>query len=176
MSLNLNPDFCQDITAFKDFLRLSRSLVDDTITQNLNNLVLPARFDPASTAKSEKKVLRSPIDDTSCNMLLDTMFQNWDARTSTIDFCLGTVQTKSKPKRQLTAEEIRGRRLDPYSGRDEDEEPILKRVCEQEESTERIIRDRTWRVVRGRCEGLTTMQQDWQHAFAAWKTENGKTI
>lgn len=174
MSSQLTPSFCDDTTALKDFLRLSRTLVDDTITQNLNNLVLPPRFDPTSTSRPEKQRIQSPIDQASCNTLVETIFQNWDARTSTIDYCLSTIKTSSivKTNDHLSSkEEIRARRLDPYSGRQNNDEPILKLVCEQEEGTERIIRDRTWRIVRGRCEELTGLASNWDTAFALWRSK-----
>jgi len=169
MPVNVNRSFCDDITALKDFLRLSRTLVDDTITQNLNNLVLPTRFDPTSTSRPEKKNIRTPIDKHSCTALLDTIFENWDARTSTIDLCLQQAKPNSTPAHHdPTMEEIRARRLDPYSGRQNQDEPILRRTCEQEQGTERIIRDRTWRILRGRCDDFTSMSEDWQPAFNAW--------
>lgn len=166
---DLTVSFCQDITALKDFLRLSRTLVDDTITQNLNNLVLPPRFDPTSTSRPEKKRMQSPIDGKSCNSLIETVFENWDARTSTIDYCLQTIHANPVHPHKSTAEEIRARRLDPYSGRQEEEQPILKRVCDQEQGTERIVRDRTWRVIRGRCEEINGVSSDWETAFSAWR-------
>ena len=175
MSSNLNPSFCADITGLKDFLRLSRSLVDDTITQNLNNLVLPPRFDPTSTARSEKKVVRTPIDKGSCSKLVETIFENWDARSSTIDYCLSTTHLSIADTHSLTAEETRARRLDPYSGRQTTEEPILRHVCLQEQGTEQIIRDRTWRVVRGRCQDLNDMDRDWQTAFESWRSKKGSS-
>lgn len=169
MPSSLNVSFCQDITALKDFLRLSRTLVDDTITQNLNNLVLPPRFDPASTSRPEKKRMEAPINGKSCNSLIETVFQNWDARTSTIDYCLQTIKSTPFSSHSLSADEIRARRLDPYSGRQTEELPILRTVCDQEQGTERIVRDRTWRVIRGRCEEMTGMDSDWEKAFSEWR-------
>lgn len=48
-------------------------------------------------------------------------------------------------------------RLDPYSGRffpKEARTEELARVLGLEEGVERIVRERTWGVVRARCEGV----------------------
>lgn len=169
MSTNLSTAFCEDITALKDFLRLSRTLVDDTITQNLNNLVLPPRFDPASTSRPQKRKIQTPIDSHSCNSLIDTVFENWDARTSTIDYCFQAIKRAPASIYNLSPEEIKARRLDPYSGRQSEEIPILQRVCDQEQGTENIIRDRTWKIIRGRCEELNGMNDSWETAFHEWR-------
>ncbi|KAI4248044.1 MAG: hypothetical protein L6R40_001133 [Gallowayella cf. fulva] len=88
---NLTPQFCFNETALRgtdclmtrtyrtfpanflypsaDFLRLSRGTIDDSIIQNLNALVTPARegFNPSSTAERQVEPTRKkPIDPQAC--------------------------------------------------------------------------------------------------------------
>ncbi|KFX92103.1 hypothetical protein O988_07422, partial [Pseudogymnoascus sp. VKM F-3808] len=48
----LTPQFCFSTAALRDFIRVSRSSIDDSITQNLNALATPAArgFDITSTS------------------------------------------------------------------------------------------------------------------------------
>ncbi|ORY73900.1 caffeine-induced death protein 2 [Protomyces lactucae-debilis] len=184
--MNSGQDFqiCRDVTGLKDFLRLSHSLVDDTITQNLNNLVLPVRFDPTSTGTpkaGERRLLRTPIDEGSCNTLVDAVFRNWEGRSHTIDRCLQFADANvaklnnvvhANTDQQNIRELNKQRRLDPYAGRTELEEPMLTRVLKSEQSTEAIIRDRTWRILRNRCQALSRLPQTWETAFVDWQTNH----
>lgn len=136
-------NLCNDVTALKDFLRLSRHIVDDTITQNINNLVLPTKFEPSSTKS------RVPVDKIDCNELIHSVRQNWDVRANIIKSCM--INTEPTIPHQPTEDEIRARRLDPYSNRHHEEDTILQRTCRQELATEEIIKERTWKVIRARC-------------------------
>ena len=177
---------CSSITDLKDFLRRSRQSVDDRITTNLNNLVLPRRFDPTSTSTSASdRTVRLASDDgrhIDCHTLIDAVFTNWLVRTDILDRCsayalshntaAGTT-TDAKAKQQYNTKRWHGdeRRYDPYANRAAVEEPLLKVVCDGERGTEEIVRDRTWRVVRSRCSGDDDgvgLDREWQTAFQAW--------
>jgi hypothetical protein len=70
-------------------------------------------------------------------------------------------------------------RLDPYSGRffpREARTEELARVLREEEGVERIVRERTWGVVRVRCEGVEEEYGaagvgGYEKAFASWKRQ-----
>lgn len=194
-------DICASITELKDFLRLSRSLVDDRITTQLNNLVLPRRFDPASTrhaaGAADVPVARvTPVDAPSCAALVDTIFANWAARDETIERCSAyatnqAAHTATSPstssggsssggsaKPSLNTAKWHGdeRRYDPYAKRAsaEAEEPILLRVCRGESGTEQVVRDRTWRIIRSRCADAGSgrpLDADWQMALLKWRMQ-----
>lgn len=73
-------------------------------------------------------------------------------------------------------------RLDPYSGRffpKEARTEELAAVLRQEEGVERIVRGRSWGVVRGRCEGMDVVrtaagEEAWVAEFERWRKESGK--
>ncbi|KAK0383066.1 hypothetical protein NLU13_8981 [Sarocladium strictum] len=91
----LTPQFCFSTRTLRDFLRLSRSSIDDSITQNLNALITPSRvgFDPSSTnQRSSRPSLRS-IDPQACQNFRDkVLFPSWEARSEVINYC-GMVAT-----------------------------------------------------------------------------------
>ena len=74
-------------------------------------------------------------------------------------------------KPAAVAQDIANRRLDPYSGRNFTEEPILKRVLDEEVKVENVIRERTWRIIKDRCVGHTAMSKDWELAFERWRSQ-----
>ncbi len=164
-----------------DFLRISRSSIDDSITQNLNALVTPAKagFDPASTASPRPRQLARRIGTASCATFQDNiLFPSWQARTEVLSYC-ALVATSPDPDdpeaAQREAENLRNRekvvneRLDPYSSRyfpREARTEQLASLMRQERGVENIVRARTWRIVRERCDG--ELPEDWQQAFAAW--------
>lgn len=70
-------------------------------------------------------------------------------------------------------------RLDPYSGRSyphETRAKLLAEVVRNERMVERIIRERTWRVVGERCGGFDPLGgQDWREAFETWERSDTPT-
>jgi hypothetical protein len=74
-------------------------------------------------------------------------------------------------------ERVVDERLDPYSGRffpKEARTEALAGVLRNEEGVERIVRERSWGVVRGRCEGLDGVISgagtgSWQDEFERWR-------
>ncbi|OCL01627.1 caffeine-induced death protein-like protein Cid2 [Glonium stellatum] len=163
----LTPQFCFNQTALRDFLRLSRGSIDDSIIQNLNALVTPASegFDPSSTSLRQ---VRAPyarlIDPQSCQKFKDkVIFPSWQARSDVLNYCAGVatspdpddpdsvlLQVESAKARERVIDE----RLDPYSGRyfpREARTEILANLIRNERSIEGIIRSRTWALVGERC-------------------------
>lgn len=165
-----------------DFLSLSRSTIDDSITQNLNALVTPARegFDPTSTAvrQTDSKIGRV-IDPSSCEGFKDNvLFPSWQTRSDVLSYCAGVAtspdpddpdlilrQTESARDRERVVDE----RLDPYSGRffpREARTESLASLVRNQRSVEEIIRARTWGAVLERCGESAS---GWEDALNRWR-------
>lgn len=168
--------------AVLDFLRLSRSAIDDTISQNLNALETPARagFDPASTSRLGPRPLSHQIDATSCRAFKDqVLFPSWQARSDLLSYCalVATSPDADDPEialREAENEKNRERvvdeRLDPYSARFFPREARTERlanVIRLEMGVENIVRSRTWDIVRQRCSDPS--YDAWEEALAAWR-------
>lgn len=165
-----------------EFLRLSRSSVDDTITQNLNALETPARagFDPTSTSRLGPRPLSRHIEATKCNAFKDkVLFPSWQARSDVLSYC-SVVATSPDPDdpeaalRQAEQEKNRERvvdeRLDPYSTRvfpRQARTELLADIIRQEIRVENIVRSRTWDIVRQRCDSQA--HASWEDALADWR-------
>ncbi|KAG7049787.1 acetyltransferase [Colletotrichum scovillei] len=179
---HLTPQFCFSTGALRDFLRLSRATVDDSITQNLNALVTPARagFDPTSTSQRTPRSFPRQIDSQACQNFKDqVLFPTWHARAEVLHYC-GVVATSPDPDdpeallRQIEAakdkERVVNERLDPYSGRFFPREPRTEQLAmliRQEKGVENIVRTRTWDMVKQRCgESANT----WEEALAGWRS------
>ncbi|KAJ4155784.1 hypothetical protein LMH87_001013 [Akanthomyces muscarius] len=69
----LSPQFCFSTSTLRGFLRFSRSTVDDTISQNLNALVTPARagFVPQSTWQRTSRSPGRDVKTERCTEFLD---------------------------------------------------------------------------------------------------------
>ncbi|KAJ9422231.1 caffeine-induced death protein 2-domain-containing protein [Fusarium oxysporum] len=161
----LTPQFCFSYGTLRDFLRLSRSSIDDSITQNLNALI-----DPQSCLDFKEKVL----------------FPSWETRTEVLNYC-ALVAASPDPDdpdrtiRELEKEQDRDRtvdeRLDPYSGRFFPREARTERLASlvrQERGVEGIVRHRTWEVVQQRCGGDPF--ESWEDTIIKWrKAQNLKT-
>jgi hypothetical protein len=84
-----------------DFLRLSRSTVDDSITQNLNALVTPARagFDPSSTSHrnpAPTATSRQLSPDACASFKDKVLFPSWESRRDVLLYC-GSVAASPDP-------------------------------------------------------------------------------
>ncbi|PWY95047.1 caffeine-induced death protein Cid2 [Aspergillus sclerotioniger CBS 115572] len=178
----LTPQFCFNERLLRDFLRLSRSTIDDSITQNLNALYAPARqgFDPSSTAIRQIDAREGrQIDDTSCQGFKDNvLFPSWQVRSDVLNYCAG-VATSPDPEdpdlilRQtesaLDRERVVDDRLDPYTARflpREARTESLANLVRTQRSVEEIIRARTWGLVSDRCSGSS---EGWQEALNKWR-------
>ena len=165
-----------------DFLRVSRSTIDDSITQNLNALVTPSRkgFDPSSTAvRQTESSAVNPIDPSGCQRFRDNvLFPSWQTRSDVLNYCAGVAtspdpddpdlilrQTESARDRERVVDE----RLDPYSARffpQEARTESLASLVRNQRMVEDIIRARTWSLVTEICSGSST---DWQQALNSWR-------
>lgn len=170
-----------------DFLRLSRAGIDDSITQNLNALVTPARagFDPTSTSQRSPRTERNQVDPASCQSFKEkVLFPSWQARAEVLHYC-GLVATSPDPNDPETMlrhvedakaqERVIDERLDPYSGRYFPREPRTEKLAlllRQEKGVENIVRTRTWDVVMRRCDESAST---WEEAFEGWKKGEGGT-
>ncbi|KAI1776793.1 putative caffeine-induced death protein Cid2 [Hypoxylon cercidicola] len=180
---NLTPQFCFSTVALRDFLRISRGAIDDTISQNLNALVTPAQsgFDPASTSVRIPRASSQPIDPRACQAFKDkVLFPSWQSRSDVLTYCayVATSPDPDDPEVALRAveternrERVVDERLDPYSGRyfpREARTESLANLLRQERSVESIVRSRTWGLVRERCGDSF---QDAEEALNKWRGE-----
>ncbi|KAJ5570132.1 uncharacterized protein N7459_009562 [Penicillium hispanicum] len=181
----LTPRFCFDERLLRDFLRLSRSTIDDSIAQNLNALITPARmgFDPSSTAvRQTDSQGRKAIDPQACQGFKDNvLFPSWQTRSDVLNYCAGVAtspdpedpdlilrQTESARDRERVVDE----RLDPYSARffpQEARTESLANLVRNQRTVEEIIRARTWGLVTERCGGTS---QSWEDALNTWRHQN----
>jgi hypothetical protein len=165
-----------------DFLRRSRSTIDDSITQNLNALVTPSQagFDPSSTAARQIRPAGSrEIDPEACRSFKEEiLFQSWQARSDVINYC-ASVATSPDPDdpdllhRQVESARDRERvvdeRLDPYSARffpRQARTESLVALLRNERGVESIIRTRTWGLIGERC-GQSA--ESWEEALNRWR-------
>lgn len=164
-----------------DFLRVSRSSVDDTITQHLNALVEPSRigFDPSSTSLRGARPPSRQIDPASSRNFKDkVLFPAWQTRSHVLSYC-ALVATSPDPddpeaairesENERNRERVVDERLDPYSGRYFPREPRTEQLAStirMEQGIENIVRTRTWDIVKERCgESAAT----WKEALSEWR-------
>ncbi|KAJ5899053.1 NMDA receptor-regulated protein 1 [Penicillium taxi] len=166
----LTPQFCFDerlLLGSLYFLRLSRSTIDDSITQNLNALLTPSKagFNSSSTAVRQTDLrARKVIDPESCQTFKDNvLFPSWQSRSDVLTYCAGVAtspdpedpdlilrETESARDRERVVDE----RLDPYSARffpQEARTESLANLVSNQRTVERIVRARTWDLVSERC-------------------------
>ncbi|POS70699.1 caffeine-induced death protein Cid2 [Diaporthe helianthi] len=182
----LTPQFCLSTTALRDFLRLSRSVLDDSITQNLNALLTPATqgFDTNSTSqRTLSPHTRGQVAPRLCQNFKDqVLFPTWQARSEALIYC-ALVATSPDPDdpeatvREAELEKSRAKvvdeRLDPYSAHYFPREPRttqLALLLRQEQGVENIVRSRTWGLIRERCGDSA---DNWERAMAEWRARNG---
>lgn len=178
----LTPQFCFDERLLRDFLRLSRSTIDDSITQNLNALMTPAQqgFDPSSTAVRQTDSRgRKTIDQGSCQSFKDNvLFPSWQTRSDVLNYCAGVATSPDPEDPDLILREtesardrerVVNERLDPYSARffpREARTESLANLVRNQRTVEEIIRARTWGLVTERCGGSST---SWENALDSWR-------
>ncbi|KAF2094800.1 caffeine-induced death protein 2 [Rhizodiscina lignyota] len=190
----LTPQFCFNQTALRDFLRISRGTIDDSITQHLNALLTPgtsSRFDPDSTFSRPSLPPSMPrrINPTACDSFKkQVLFPSWQVRSDVLTYCT-SVATSPDPEdpdsllREVESARARERivneRLDPYSGRyfpREARTESLAGLLRNEQGVEKIIRARTWGLVRERC-GNGNGADGWEDEYNRWQRdqEEGKS-
>ncbi|GAP82830.1 putative caffeine-induced death protein 2 [Rosellinia necatrix] len=178
----LTPQFCFTPVALRDFLRISRGSIDDSIAQNLNALITPAKSGFDATSTSVRIARRSPgqIEPHSCQAFKDeVLFPSWQARSDVLTYCayVATSPDPDDPEILLRAaeternrERVVDERLDPYSGRYFPREPRTEKLAlllRQERSVERIVRSQTWSLVQKKCENSGS--QDAEEALNQWR-------
>ncbi|KAI5855901.1 caffeine-induced death protein 2 [Tricharina praecox] len=180
----LTPQFCFSTSALKDFLRASRSTIDDTISQNLNALSTPAshRFNPSSTANRASPPVSRTLDPGKCvSFTYNVLLPSWQSRSDVLNYC-ASVATSDDPddpdilaEKAADRERIVNERLDPYSGRffpRETRTEILAGVVRNERMVESIVRERTWRIVNERC---GESGENWQEVLNSWREARGSS-
>lgn len=182
----LTPSLCFNTSYLRDFLRLSRAQLDDTISTNLNSLLTPSftsPFDPASTSDpSTNRRGRQLIPDDTCREFTNqTIFPIWSSRSQVLSYCsiVATSPDPDDPDRsRIEAENMAlshrvvDERLDPYSGRFFPKEPrteILASLLRNESAVESIVRDKTWRTLTERCPSLDPSLRGWQDSLNTWQ-------
>lgn len=173
-----------DLVSYIDFLRLSRTTTDDSITSNLNSLLTPARtpWDPTSVSTTRSTIppaSKRSIDAQSCQNFKDgVLFPSWQARSDVLNYC-ASVATSPDPSdaenilREVESATARERtidaRLDPYGSRylpREARTEALAGLVRSERMVEDIVRGRTWSLVCERCSGG---ENKWQDALDDWR-------
>lgn len=187
----LTPSFCFNQTALRDFLRLSRSTIDDSISQNLNALLTPGaeQFDSSTLRQRQTTpaARRRQISSDACSGFKQrVLFPSWQMRSDVLNYC-ATVATSPDPQdpdqdlRDVESaklrEQIVDERLDPYSARAQlyQREPrtdSLASLIRNERAVEEIIRSRTWGLIAERCED---MSGTFQQGFDDWRRNNATT-
>lgn len=87
-------------------------------------------------------------------------------------------RTRIEAENMAQSHRVVDERLDPYSGRFFPKEPrteMLASVLRNENAVENIVRDRTWRIMNERCNGLDPSQKGWQDAFRSWDNEKKRS-
>ena len=171
-----------------DFLRLSRSTIDDPISQNLNALLTPARdpFDPSKVSSQPRNppTSRRRIPTLRCqNFANQVLFPSWQVRSDVLTYC-ASVATSPDPddpdallrevENAKARERVIDERLDPYSGRWSPREArteMLAGIIRNERYVEKIVRARSWEVVKERCEDDGKLGTSGaEEVFEEWRT------
>ncbi|KAH7414145.1 caffeine-induced death protein 2 [Phaeosphaeria sp. MPI-PUGE-AT-0046c] len=182
----LTPQFCFNQTALRDFLRISRSTIDDSIAQNLNALLTPAQrgFDPTTTSTRQLSAPGRTLQPEQCDQFKQrVLYPSWAVRSDVLDYCAG-VATSPDPDdpdsvlRQIEDAKARERtineRLDPYSGRyfpREARTESLAMLMRNERAVEKIIRTRTWSLLGERCGSSPESSEE---SFDKWRAMQRK--
>jgi hypothetical protein len=181
----IDKTLCMGADRLPDFLRLSRGSVDDSITQNLNALILPGSvpFNPSSTtARQHPSPARAQraIGAADCDGFKNkVLFPSWQMRSDVLNYC-ATVATSPDPydpdhllrevENLHAREKMVDARLDPYSARYTPREArteSLAALIRNERMVEEIIRTRTWSIIGERC---SMTGESFDQAFGRWRT------
>ncbi|CUS13950.1 unnamed protein product [Tuber aestivum] len=184
----LTPSLCFTTSALKEFLRLSRSSIDDSISQNLNALSTPSKppFDPTTTVTRYPPSTTRRLPVQACRAFAEQiLLPSWQSRSDVLNYC-ASVATSDDPndpdslvrlaEGAVDRERVVDERLDPYSGRffpRESRTEVLAQIIRNERTVENIVRERSWRVVRERCSEFGALDEDWREVLDAWRTRNG---
>ncbi|KAN0069724.1 Caffeine-induced death protein 2 [Elaphomyces granulatus] len=182
----LSSQFCFNEKALKDFLRLSRAATDDSIEQNLNAFVTPARsgFNPSSTSVRLASTDKCRPDPNACRSFMDhILFPSWRARSDVLNYCarVATDPDPGDPDLNLREAELAkyrqrsvDERLDPYSSHffpRKTRTELLANIVGNERSIEQIVRARTWDLIVERC----NISGNWEEALNRWHQTQDRT-
>ncbi|KAF3312277.1 hypothetical protein TWF173_007431 [Orbilia oligospora] len=145
----LTPQFCFSTSTLKEFLRVSRSTTDDTISQHLSSLSPPPTFNPSTTSRRtpSHRLISPPALST---FLSSTIYPTWSKRSEILTYCaiVATSPDPNDPNLDVISKEteaersrIVDERLDPYSGRffpTETRTQVLAGVVRNERGVEEI--------------------------------------
>lgn len=180
---SLRLGLCLYADAKSDFLRTSRGLIDDSIIQNLNALMTPAKqgWDPSSTSERQIRPKdKRPTDPRGCQHFKDqVLFQSWQARSDVLNYCAGVALNPDDPDLALKEadsakerERVVDERLDPYSGRffpREARTETLANLIRIERNVESIVRSRSWGLVAERCG--SSQNVSWEDGLNEWRSK-----
>jgi hypothetical protein len=187
----MTPSFCFNERALRDFLRLSRSAIDDTISTSLNALLTPSSTSPftattTSRISSPRPPSRTPLPSASCRAFTHSvLFPTWQTRSDSLTYCASVATSPDPDDPTLLSREIESQRerervvderLDPYSARSAAglyrrtaRTEALAQLLRNERAVENIIRERSWSVIQDRCAG--GMEGRWEDALDKWREE-----
>jgi len=184
----LTPSLCFNTRVLKEFLRLSRSSIDDSISQNLNALSTPSKppFDPTATTTRYPASTTRHLPAQACRDFTEQiLLPSWQSRSDVLNYC-ASVATSDDPddpdslvrlaESAADRERVVDERLDPYSGRffpRESRTEVLAQVIRNERVVENIVRERSWRVVRERCSEFGALGEDWRGVLDDWRKRKG---
>jgi len=186
----LTPQFCFSTGALQDFLRTSRRAIDDTIVENLNALASPSRdgFDPSSTSQRIPRAPKRLLDPSSCSNFKDNvLFPSWKSRSDILRYCESVAKSPAREKSEEVSQEAEFMkperaplydRSDPYKSRKLPQETEMDRLASlvrNEQSVERIVRARTWKLVTERCGNVVGGREeiDSELALNDWSRRTG---
>jgi hypothetical protein len=172
-------------------MRISRGIIDDSISTNLNALSTPSLtspFDPKSTSIRIPSSTRYIPSSSCARFLNDVLFPTWQGREDVIHYCASVAERPDPEDPDAVSREDYNRkgeerrvdeRLDPYSGRFFPKEPRteeLGRFIKLEAEVEEIVRERSWESVVRRCEGLgfDGRGREWEREFRKWQKKHGR--
>lgn len=187
----LTPQFCFNTTALRDFLRLSRASVDDSISAHLNALLQPSRSNPFLPSMTATRSISSTADRSRQNVPREAcsqfkqhvLYPSWERRDRVLTFC-HKVSRREEEASDSTGPKVLhnpwgvvqtpDERTDPYSARDYSytrapREEVLEDIVRTEMGVEQVVKSRTWGVLRDRCiGGAETSVDGWQHEYHDW--------
>ena len=204
----LTPQFCFNTTALRDFMRLSRGSIDDSISAHLNSLLQPSRSNPFRPSSTDTQAIQTPsirghqeVPSNACTHFRhEVLYPCWKSRDDVLTYCSQVAEGKAELLRGVEVQSVESttesgstvlaarvlhnpwgapqqtdERIDPYSARDYSytragQEQVLREVLDQEEGVERVIKARTWGVLRDRCVGGSEVSTDgWKSEYSAWQ-------
>ncbi|KAG4302330.1 hypothetical protein PCANB_001523 [Pneumocystis canis] len=167
----MNPNLCFDISYIKNFLRLSRAQLDDSITFHLNSLSIPKPFVSESI---KVKPIRSnnsiQPDKKTCISFINQLFNVWEMRSSLIMYC----ETIANDPNQSISLELQKNVSTPSFNSEIEKYNKLRLILDQEKRIERVVRDHSWEQILKRCE-LLSLYKTHEIEMQKWASEKNKT-